>query len=73
MASWSCREKLIRQVEFLVPLNYPADEFYKALDAARSAWQEMNRGKAPGGDFATVTADDEYVIIRVIQSTGVTP
>ena len=65
MASWNRREVNIRHIEYTLRFGSAADEVYKALNAAQQEWERLNPGRTPAGDFATVDADDENIIIRI--------
>jgi hypothetical protein len=65
VARYEFREVITRHLEFRVPLGDPAQEIEAALLAAQHAWQESHNDSSCPADYATVTADDECVIIRV--------
>lgn len=69
MARYEFREVITRHLEYRVPLGDPATEIELALRVARQAWQDAYDGNGNlsccPDDYATVTADDECVIIRV--------
>jgi hypothetical protein len=65
VARWTRREVLTRRVEFLVPLGDPVAEIETALMRALAEWRNVNPGSEAPGDYARVTADDEFIIISV--------
>lgn len=74
MANYSRREMVTTHVEFLVPKGSASDEFDKAWVAASQNWAAIHRRefKDAPGNWATVDADDEHVIIRLIKTEEAT-
>lgn len=66
IASW--RHTVTYTTEYLVPINAPIGEFFKAYNHAWSRFCTSIGSDAeqesPRDDWARITADDEHVIIR---------
>ena len=65
MADWNRREITIQHIEYTLRLGTPIGEARKAMHAAGQEWERLNPGQTPAEDWATVTADDEHLIIRI--------
>lgn len=69
MADWNRRERTVVIVEYYLNDGTPVQEIYKALDAAAHECAAL-KGKTVdqlSGDFVTIHAGDDEIIIRYTQ------
>lgn len=65
MGRQSRREHQLRIIEHTAPLGGCASDLGKAWDPAEREWKTLNPGRDLPDDWATVHADDDYLIIRI--------